>query len=69
MISVCHSLQKIAEQAQDTEETGGVFHDVIPRLLGLALQAALQGENILTNTCRQACATRCNVNQEVQPFY
>uniref|UniRef100_A0A8C8G090 MMS19 nucleotide excision repair protein n=1 Tax=Oncorhynchus tshawytscha TaxID=74940 RepID=A0A8C8G090_ONCTS len=50
VISVCHSLQKIAEQAQDTEETGGVFHDVIPRLLGLALQAALQGENIPTNS-------------------
>uniref|UniRef100_A0A8C7WFS3 MMS19 nucleotide excision repair protein n=1 Tax=Oncorhynchus mykiss TaxID=8022 RepID=A0A8C7WFS3_ONCMY len=45
VISVCHSLQKIAEQAQDTEETGGVFHDVIPRLLGLALQAALQGSS------------------------
>uniref|UniRef100_A0A4W5MBL5 MMS19 nucleotide excision repair protein n=1 Tax=Hucho hucho TaxID=62062 RepID=A0A4W5MBL5_9TELE len=45
VISVCHSLQKIAEQAQDTEETGRVFHDVIPRLLGLALQAALQGSS------------------------
>uniref|UniRef100_A0A674AQK5 MMS19 nucleotide excision repair protein n=1 Tax=Salmo trutta TaxID=8032 RepID=A0A674AQK5_SALTR len=40
VISVCHNLQRIAEHAQDTEETGRVFHDiVIPRLLGLALQA------------------------------
>lgn len=47
---MCHNLQRIAEHAQDTEETGRVFHDiVIPRLLGLALQAAMQGENILTN--------------------
>lgn len=45
VLSACHSLQRIAEQAQDTEETGRVFHDIIiPRLLGLALQAALQGE-------------------------
>uniref|UniRef100_A0A8C7U7W0 MMS19 nucleotide excision repair protein n=1 Tax=Oncorhynchus mykiss TaxID=8022 RepID=A0A8C7U7W0_ONCMY len=41
VISVCHNLQRIAEHAQDTEETGRVFHDIIiPRLLGLALQAA-----------------------------
>uniref|UniRef100_A0A8C8I4Y3 MMS19 nucleotide excision repair protein n=1 Tax=Oncorhynchus tshawytscha TaxID=74940 RepID=A0A8C8I4Y3_ONCTS len=40
VISVCHNLQRIAEHAQDTEETGRVFHDIIiPRLLGLALQA------------------------------
>ncbi|KAK6301954.1 hypothetical protein J4Q44_G00280070 [Coregonus suidteri] len=45
VISVCHSLQRIAEQAQDTEETGRVFHDIILRLLGLALQAALQGSS------------------------
>ncbi|XP_067100603.1 MMS19 nucleotide excision repair protein homolog [Osmerus mordax] len=45
VVSVCHSLQRIAEQAQDTEETSHIFHDIIiPRLLGLALQAALQGE-------------------------
>ncbi|XP_023864684.1 MMS19 nucleotide excision repair protein homolog isoform X2 [Salvelinus sp. IW2-2015] len=44
VISVCHNLQRIAEHAQDTEETGRVFHDIIiPRLLGLALQAAMQG--------------------------
>uniref|UniRef100_A0A8C8I500 MMS19 nucleotide excision repair protein n=1 Tax=Oncorhynchus tshawytscha TaxID=74940 RepID=A0A8C8I500_ONCTS len=43
VISVCHNLQRIAEHAQDTEETGRVFHDIIiPRLLGLALQAAMR---------------------------
>ncbi|XP_064176913.1 MMS19 nucleotide excision repair protein homolog [Anguilla rostrata] len=45
VVSTCHSLQRVAAQAQDTEETGRFFHDIIiPRLLGLALQAALQGE-------------------------
>uniref|UniRef100_A0A6Q2YIR6 MMS19 nucleotide excision repair protein n=1 Tax=Esox lucius TaxID=8010 RepID=A0A6Q2YIR6_ESOLU len=48
VIAVCLSLQRIAGQAEDTEENGQVFHDIIiPRLLGLALQAALNGENIL----------------------
>ncbi|XP_035607330.1 MMS19 nucleotide excision repair protein homolog isoform X2 [Oncorhynchus keta] len=46
VISVCHNLQRIAEHAQDTEETGRVFHDIIiPRLLGLALQAAMRGSS------------------------
>ncbi|XP_029484960.1 MMS19 nucleotide excision repair protein homolog isoform X2 [Oncorhynchus nerka] len=46
VISVCHNLQRIAENAQDTEETGHVFHDIIiPRLLGLALQAAMRGSS------------------------
>nr|XP_046224682.1 MMS19 nucleotide excision repair protein homolog isoform X2 [Oncorhynchus gorbuscha] len=46
VISVCHNLQRIAEHAQDTEETGHVFHDIIiPRLLGLALQAAMRGSS------------------------
>lgn len=41
----CSCLQRIAEQVEDGEETGRCFHDVIiPRLLSLALQAALQGE-------------------------
>uniref|UniRef100_A0A3Q2TH67 MMS19 nucleotide excision repair protein n=1 Tax=Fundulus heteroclitus TaxID=8078 RepID=A0A3Q2TH67_FUNHE len=41
----CLSLQRIAERAQDDEETGRCFHDVvIPRLLSLALQAALQSD-------------------------
>ncbi|XP_075949262.1 MMS19 nucleotide excision repair protein homolog [Anarhichas minor] len=45
VVLACHSLQKIAEQVEDSEETGRCFHDVIiPRLLSLALQAALQGE-------------------------
>ncbi|XP_037610293.1 MMS19 nucleotide excision repair protein homolog isoform X1 [Sebastes umbrosus] len=45
VVMACRSLRRIAEQVQDTEETGRCFHDVIiPRLLSLALQAALQGE-------------------------
>ncbi|XP_068438779.1 MMS19 nucleotide excision repair protein homolog [Clinocottus analis] len=45
VVLACHSLQRIAKQVQDTEETGRCFHDVIiPRLLSLALQAAMQGE-------------------------
>ncbi|XP_056285435.1 MMS19 nucleotide excision repair protein homolog isoform X3 [Pseudoliparis swirei] len=45
VVLACHSLQRIAQQVEDTEETGRCFHDVIvPRLLSLALQAALQGE-------------------------
>lgn len=44
-VLTCRSLQRMAEQVQDTEETGRCFHEVIiPRLLSLALQAALQGE-------------------------
>ncbi|XP_017580861.2 MMS19 nucleotide excision repair protein homolog [Pygocentrus nattereri] len=43
--SVCHSLQRIAEQARGSEDIGRFFHDVIiPRLLGMALQAALQSQ-------------------------
>lgn len=49
VVLTCRSLQRIAEKAQDTEETGRCFHDVIiPRLLSLALQAALQGEQFLS---------------------
>ncbi|KAL6094473.1 mms19 [Pungitius sinensis] len=45
VVAACGSLRRIAERVQDTEETGRCFHDVvIPRLLSLALQAALQGE-------------------------
>ncbi|XP_029383359.1 MMS19 nucleotide excision repair protein homolog isoform X2 [Echeneis naucrates] len=45
VVSACCSLQRIAEQVQDTEETGRCFHDfIIPRLLSLALQASVQGE-------------------------
>ncbi|XP_076122990.1 MMS19 nucleotide excision repair protein homolog isoform X2 [Alosa pseudoharengus] len=46
VISVCHSLQRIAEHAPHMKaEIGQFFHDVIiPRLLGLAVQAAVQDE-------------------------
>ncbi|XP_037837905.1 MMS19 nucleotide excision repair protein homolog isoform X2 [Kryptolebias marmoratus] len=45
VVLACRSLQRIAEQVKDTEEAGQCFHDVIiPRLLSLALQAALQNE-------------------------
>ncbi|CAN9508908.1 unnamed protein product [Ophioblennius macclurei] len=45
VVLACRSLQRIAEKVQDSEETGRCFHGVvIPRLLSLALQAALQGE-------------------------
>ncbi|MED6256867.1 mms19 nucleotide excision repair [Ataeniobius toweri] len=45
VVHACRSLQKIAEQVQDDEETSHCFHDIIiPRLLSLALQAALQSE-------------------------
>lgn len=41
--SVCHSLQRIADQTRGVEEIGLFFHDaIIPRLLALTLQAALQ---------------------------
>ncbi|XP_072311811.1 MMS19 nucleotide excision repair protein homolog [Eucyclogobius newberryi] len=47
VVLACRSLQRIAEQAQDTEEPGRCFHDIIiPRLLSLALQAALQSEDV-----------------------
>ncbi|XP_066550026.1 MMS19 nucleotide excision repair protein homolog isoform X2 [Amia ocellicauda] len=43
VVSACRSLQQITEQAWETEETGRFFHQtVIPRLLGLAVEAALQ---------------------------
>ncbi|XP_047465933.1 MMS19 nucleotide excision repair protein homolog isoform X2 [Mugil cephalus] len=45
VVLACRSLQRIVEQVRDTEEMGRCFHDVVvPRLLSLALQAALQGE-------------------------
>ncbi|XP_056102056.1 MMS19 nucleotide excision repair protein homolog isoform X1 [Rhinichthys klamathensis goyatoka] len=44
--AVCISLQRIAAHARDTEEIGRFFHsNIIPRLLGLALQAALQSRD------------------------
>ncbi|XP_067224909.1 MMS19 nucleotide excision repair protein homolog [Chanodichthys erythropterus] len=44
--AACISLQRIAVHAHDAEEIGQFFHDnIIPRLLGLALQAALQSRD------------------------
>ncbi|XP_059386357.1 MMS19 nucleotide excision repair protein homolog [Carassius carassius] len=44
--AVCISLQKIAAHACDSEEIGRFFHDIIiPHLLGLCLQAALQSRD------------------------
>ncbi|KAF7650556.1 hypothetical protein LDENG_00123550 [Lucifuga dentata] len=52
VVSACRSLQRIAEQVKDTEETARCFHDVIiPRLLSLALQAALQGDGSGEGSC------------------
>uniref|UniRef100_A0A4W6FD38 MMS19 nucleotide excision repair protein n=1 Tax=Lates calcarifer TaxID=8187 RepID=A0A4W6FD38_LATCA len=52
VVLACRSLQRIAEQVQDTEETGQCFHEVIiPRLLSLALQAALQGLSGFLSGC------------------
>uniref|UniRef100_A0A3B4F3I0 MMS19 nucleotide excision repair protein n=1 Tax=Pundamilia nyererei TaxID=303518 RepID=A0A3B4F3I0_9CICH len=46
VVLTCRSLQRIAEQVQDTEEAGRCFHNIIiPHLLSLALQAALQGSS------------------------
>uniref|UniRef100_A0AAR2JM55 MMS19 nucleotide excision repair protein n=1 Tax=Pygocentrus nattereri TaxID=42514 RepID=A0AAR2JM55_PYGNA len=61
--SVCHSLQRIAEQARGSEDIGRFFHDVIiPRLLGMALQAALQSkscsvyiQHVYTSVCQSVC--------------
>uniref|UniRef100_A0AAR2LTI7 MMS19 nucleotide excision repair protein n=1 Tax=Pygocentrus nattereri TaxID=42514 RepID=A0AAR2LTI7_PYGNA len=55
--SVCHSLQRIAEQARGSEDIGRFFHDVIiPRLLGMALQAALQSKSSVTCCFLLFCA-------------
>lgn len=51
VISVCRSLQRIAEHAQHTVEIGDFFHKVvIPRLLGLSLHAALQSQKCSGHT-------------------
>ncbi|XP_014853446.1 PREDICTED: MMS19 nucleotide excision repair protein homolog isoform X1 [Poecilia mexicana] len=45
VVRACLSLQRIAERVQDGEDTSRCFHDVIvPRLLSLALQAAMQSD-------------------------
>uniref|UniRef100_A0AAV2LVE3 MMS19 nucleotide excision repair protein n=1 Tax=Knipowitschia caucasica TaxID=637954 RepID=A0AAV2LVE3_KNICA len=50
VVLACHGLQRIADQVQvseETEETGRCFHHlIIPRLLSLALQAALQAADV-----------------------
>ncbi|XP_050980877.1 MMS19 nucleotide excision repair protein homolog isoform X2 [Labeo rohita] len=52
VIAVCVSLRRIAEQARDSEEIGRFFHDIIiPRLLGLCLQAALQSRDSAQGHC------------------
>ncbi len=44
--AVCVGLRRIAEHTRDSEEIGRFFHDIIiPRLLGLCLQAALQSRD------------------------
>uniref|UniRef100_A0A4W4E4T7 MMS19 nucleotide excision repair protein n=1 Tax=Electrophorus electricus TaxID=8005 RepID=A0A4W4E4T7_ELEEL len=54
VVSVCCSLQRIADQTPNTEEMGHFFHDVvIPRLLTLSLHAALQGK-LATTMAAQA---------------
>uniref|UniRef100_A0A673GQF7 MMS19 nucleotide excision repair protein n=1 Tax=Sinocyclocheilus rhinocerous TaxID=307959 RepID=A0A673GQF7_9TELE len=46
VVAVCISLQKIAEHVRDSEGIGRFFHDIIiPHLLGLCLQAALQSRD------------------------
>ncbi|MCJ8738228.1 hypothetical protein PDJAM_G00033240 [Pangasius djambal] len=51
VISVCRGLQRIAEHAQHTVEIGDFFrNDVIPRLLGLSLQAALHSQRCSGHT-------------------
>lgn len=51
VVLACHSLQRIAEHVEDTEETGQCFHElIVPRMLSLALQAALQGTQQLMHT-------------------
>ncbi|XP_061667031.1 MMS19 nucleotide excision repair protein homolog isoform X2 [Syngnathoides biaculeatus] len=49
-VLACRSLKRIAELVEDTEDSGRCFHDIIiPQLLSLALQAALQVENSSTH--------------------
>lgn len=46
VISVCISLEKIAQHTRDNDEIGQFFHDsIIPRLFGLALKAALHSRD------------------------
>ncbi|XP_062387285.1 MMS19 nucleotide excision repair protein homolog isoform X2 [Sardina pilchardus] len=67
VISVCHGLQRIAEHAPHMEaEIGQFFHDVIiPRLLGLAVQAAVQDEG----SCGRSFLTEEAVLAVVVPVF
>ncbi|XP_056626841.1 MMS19 nucleotide excision repair protein homolog [Triplophysa dalaica] len=48
VISVCISLEKIAQHTRDTEEIGQFFNDIIiPQLFGLFLKAVLQSDRSL----------------------
>uniref|UniRef100_A0A3B4X687 MMS19 nucleotide excision repair protein n=1 Tax=Seriola lalandi dorsalis TaxID=1841481 RepID=A0A3B4X687_SERLL len=64
VVLACRSLQRIAERVQDTEETGRCFHEIIiPRLLSLALQAALQGplvEEVVLTAMVPVISTACS---------
>ncbi len=64
--AVCVSLRRIAEHTRDSEEIGRFFHDIIiPRLLGLCLQAALQSRDsgqglpCFSCVCVFACVSLC----------
>uniref|UniRef100_A0A671LVL6 MMS19 nucleotide excision repair protein n=1 Tax=Sinocyclocheilus anshuiensis TaxID=1608454 RepID=A0A671LVL6_9TELE len=55
VVAVCISLQKIAEHARDSEGIGRFFRDIIiPHLLGLCLQAALQSRDAASRMASQA---------------
>lgn len=44
MVSVCQSLHRVALQCQQLEESCWYFHQtVVPCLLAMAVQAAMQG--------------------------
>ena len=67
VVAVCFSLQRIADQALDSEETGRFFYDlVIPRLLTLALQAALQGKQ--KGFCPEMTKYEAILNCVYKPF-
>uniref|UniRef100_A0A7N9AVK7 MMS19 nucleotide excision repair protein n=1 Tax=Mastacembelus armatus TaxID=205130 RepID=A0A7N9AVK7_9TELE len=67
VVLACRSLQRIAEQVQDTEKTGRCFHDIIiPRLLSLALQAGSSGcrsplvEEVVLSAMVPVISTSCS---------
>uniref|UniRef100_A0AAQ6IKB8 MMS19 nucleotide excision repair protein n=1 Tax=Anabas testudineus TaxID=64144 RepID=A0AAQ6IKB8_ANATE len=73
VVLACRSLQRIAEQVQDTEEAGRCFHDVIIlRLLSLALQAGSSGrhsplvEEVVLSAIVPVISTSCS---RLQPMF